>query len=82
MATGGPAGAGAATAAGDLAAVFTQMAHLLEAQQQAQKALLKQLMRPRDGEFLMETLFKTLTEFAYARRCLRQVVCRTRGGVH
>ncbi|XP_062714013.1 uncharacterized protein K02A2.6-like [Aedes albopictus] len=65
MATGGPAGAGAATAAGDLAAVFAQMAHLLEAQQQAQKALLEQLVRPRDGEFLMETLSKTLTEFAY-----------------
>lgn len=45
--------------------ILQQMSRLMEAQCIAQKALLEQLAKPKDNEFLMETLSKTLPEFSY-----------------
>ncbi|XP_065092789.1 uncharacterized protein K02A2.6-like [Ochlerotatus camptorhynchus] len=50
---------------GDLADILEQMSRLMEAQANAQKALLEQLVKPKDTEFLMEALSKTLPEFSY-----------------
>ncbi|XP_053686599.1 uncharacterized protein K02A2.6-like [Sabethes cyaneus] len=51
--------------ASGLAAILQQMNQMMEAQQQAQKALLEQLLKPKDNEFLMESLAKTIVEFTY-----------------
>ncbi|XP_065085839.1 uncharacterized protein LOC135707866 [Ochlerotatus camptorhynchus] len=50
---------------GDLADILQQMSRLMEAQANAQKALLEQLVKPNDNEFLMETLSKPLPELSY-----------------
>ncbi|XP_062713844.1 uncharacterized protein K02A2.6-like [Aedes albopictus] len=49
----------------NLASILEQMSRLMEAQSIAQKALLEQLAKPKDNEFFMETLSKTLPEFSY-----------------
>lgn len=49
----------------DFVALFAQMSQLMAAQQKANEKLLEQLNKPKDTEFLMESLSHTITEFAF-----------------
>lgn len=49
----------------DLAAILAQLTVYVQSQSKTQEALLKQLSKPKDNEFLMETLSNTIPEFVY-----------------
>ncbi|XP_039447993.1 uncharacterized protein K02A2.6-like [Culex pipiens pallens] len=49
----------------DLTAILAQLTAYLENQSKTQEALLEQLSKPKDNEFLMETLSNTIPEFVY-----------------